>query len=113
MSASIGPVLSLGRRQFLVGASGFTLALPLLPSVLVRKAHGADPAVTRRPRLYWVTSNHGGARESAFFPNPPLSESKQLFFDHAIGAGAGYGRFPSRATGGSTTWPNPSFRSTA
>ena len=69
------PVIPLTRRQFLVGAAGFTLALPVLSSLLVDKAYGADPVLVRRPRLYWLATNHGAAIESAFFPSEsPLTE---------------------------------------
>jgi len=78
-----------GRRQFLVGAAGFSLALPLLPSLLVKRAHGKEPVPVRRPRLYWLTTNHGAAFESAFFPGESLlTESRELFTDHAVAAGA-------------------------
>jgi hypothetical protein len=82
------PIIPLTRRQFLVGASGFTLALPTLSSLMVKTAYGADPVFVRRPRLYWLTTNHGGAFEASFFPNAPLTEAQDLFADHAIGAGA-------------------------
>jgi hypothetical protein len=82
-------VIPCTRRQFLLGAGGFSLALPLLPSLLVDKAYGADPVLLRRPRLYWLTTNHGAAFESAFFPSAaPLTESHALFSDHAVAAGA-------------------------
>lgn len=82
-------VISLDRRQFLRGASGFALALPLLPSLLVQKAYGADPVYVRRPRLYWLATNHGGALERAFFPaHSPLEQTRALFADHTIAAGA-------------------------
>ena len=35
-------------------------------------AYGADPVFTRPPRLYWVTTDHGGAFESNMFPSPSL-----------------------------------------
>lgn len=77
------------RRQFLVGTAGFTLALPVLPSLLVSKAYGADPAFVRRPRLYWLTTDHGGAFESAFFPSESLlSDTQPLFSDHMVASGA-------------------------
>jgi Protein of unknown function (DUF1552) len=82
------PVMPVTRRQFLLGASGFSLALPVLSSLLVKKAHG-DPIVARPPRLYWLATNHGAARESAFFPSEsPSSESQQVFSDHSVSAGA-------------------------
>lgn len=82
-------VTPLTRRQFLVGASGFTLALPVLSSLFVKKAYGADPVFVRRPRLYWLTTNHGAAFESSFFPSEsPLTDSKTVFVDHNVAAGA-------------------------
>jgi len=81
------PIIPLTRRQFLRGAAGFTLALPTLPSLLVSKAYG-DPIFVRRPRLYWLTTNHGGAFESAFYPRESrLSNTQQLFADHAVASG--------------------------
>lgn len=83
------PVISLSRRQFLVGASGFSLALPVLSSLLVDKAYGKDPVFVRRPRLYWLTTDHGAAFESAFFPSGALpTDSQRLFADHSVAAGA-------------------------
>ena len=82
-------IIPLTRRQFLTGASGFTLALPVLSSLFVEKAHGADPAFVRRPRLYWITTNHGGALEPAFFPSAsPATHTHTLFSDHSVSAGA-------------------------
>jgi hypothetical protein len=81
-------VISLDRRQFLVGASGFALSLPVLSSLLPGKAYGADPILVRRPCLYWLATNHGGAIESSFFPSTTLTESQALFSDHPVAAGA-------------------------
>jgi hypothetical protein len=81
-------VIPLTRRQFLVGASGFTLALPVLSSLFVKKAYGTDPIFVRRPRLYWLTTNHGAAFESSFFPShSPLATTQPLFDDHTIATG--------------------------
>lgn len=86
-------VIPLTRRQVLVGASGFTFALPVLSSLFVKKAYGADPTFVRRPRLFWLTTNHGAAFESSFFPShSPLVTTQSLFDDHTIAAG------PLRAT---------------
>ena len=80
--------IPLTRRQLLIGAAGFTLALPVLPSLLVKSAYGADPTFVRRPRLFWLTTHHGGVHEDSMFPNPALaSESEQLFADHAVKSG--------------------------
>lgn len=81
-------VIPLTRRQFLLGASGFTLALPTLSSLFVSKAYGADPIFVRRPRLYWLATNHGAAFERSFFPEAPRTETRDLFADHPIAAGA-------------------------
>ena len=81
-------VISLTRRQVLMGAAGFTLALPVLPSLLLKTAYGADPTFVRRPRLYWLTTRHGGAQESSMFPSEALlTESEQLFTDHTVKSG--------------------------
>lgn len=81
--------IALTRRQFLLGASGFSLALPVLPSLLVSTAYGADPQFVRRPRLYWLTTNHGAAFESNFFPSAEsLDESRVLFSDHEVRRGS-------------------------
>jgi hypothetical protein len=61
----------------------------VLSSLLARKAYGKDPVLARPRRLYWLTTNHGGALESSFFPaHSPLTESQQLFADHPVAAGA-------------------------
>lgn len=73
------------RRQLLVGLGGATLALPVLPSLLTKTAFGQDPTYTRRPRLYWVTTDHGGAFEKSMFPDAALlTESTPLFTDHSV-----------------------------
>lgn len=80
---------ALSRRQVLTGAAGFTLALPLLSSLLAGKARGANPVQPPRPRLFFLTTNHGAALESSFFPSAsPLTETHALFSDHSVAAGA-------------------------
>jgi hypothetical protein len=84
-----GRRVPLTRRQFLLGAAGYRLALPTLTSLLSNTAFGADPVFVRRPRLYWLTTNHGAAFESAFFPAVArLDRSQALFSDHAVASGA-------------------------
>jgi Protein of unknown function (DUF1552) len=93
------PIVPLTRRQFLVGTGGFTLALPMLSSLLVKQAYGADPVFVRHPRLWWLTTNHGAALESAFFPSESLrSDSQSLFHDHNVAAGALRGTAVDSAT---------------
>ncbi|HEV8547757.1 MAG TPA: DUF1552 domain-containing protein [Polyangiaceae bacterium] len=82
-------VIDITRRQFLVGAAGVTVGLPVLPSLLTKSAYGADPTFTRAPRLYWITSEHGGAFESSMFPSASLlKDSQALYSDHTVKAGA-------------------------
>src|SRR5688572_22359519 len=82
-------IIPLTRRQVLVGAAGVTLALPVLPSLFLKPAYGADPVFVRKPRLYWLTTHHGGAHENSMFPSEALlTHSEQVFSDHTIKAGA-------------------------
>jgi hypothetical protein len=84
-----GKVIPLTRRQVLMGAAGVTLALPVLPSLFLKPAYGADPVFVRRPRLYWLSTHHGGAHENSMFPSEALlTESRQLFSDHTVRSGA-------------------------
>ena len=82
-------VIDISRRQMLRGIGGATLALPILPSLLCRTAYGADPVFTRPPRLYWVTTDHGGAFEASMFPSTSLlTASQALYSDHTVRSGA-------------------------
>ena len=82
-------VIDITRRQFLMGAAGVSVALPILPSLLSKTAYGADPTFTRAPRLYWLTSEHGGAFESAMFPSTSLlTNNLALYSDHTVRSGA-------------------------
>ena len=73
-------VIDISRRQMLRGIGGATLALPILPSLLSRTAYGADPVFTRPPRLYWVTTDHGGAFEASMFPSTSLLTASQALY---------------------------------
>lgn len=82
-------VIDITRRQLLLGAGGAALALPVLPSLLEKTAYGQDPVYRRKPRLYWLCTDHGAAFESNLFPAPALASQRQaLFGDHEIGSGA-------------------------
>jgi Protein of unknown function (DUF1552) len=82
-------VIDITRRQMLLGAGGAMLALPVLPSLLEKTAYGQAPIYKRKPRLYWLCTDHGGAFESSMFPAASLASSRQqLFPDHEIGSGA-------------------------
>jgi hypothetical protein len=83
------PVIDITRRQFLLGAGGVAVGLPVLPSLLTKSAYGSDPTFTRAPRLYWLTSEHGGAFESSMFPQQALLTNEQdLYSDHTVRSGA-------------------------
>jgi hypothetical protein len=82
-------VIDISRRQMLRGIGGATLALPVLPSLLCKTAYGADPVFTRPPRLWWVTTEHGGAFEASMFPSTSLlTNSQALYSDHTVKSGA-------------------------
>src|SRR5947207_14736442 len=82
-------VIDISRRQMLRGIGGATLALPVLPSLLCKTAYGADPGFTRPPRLWWVTTEHGGAFEASMFPSASLlTNSQALYSDHTVRSGA-------------------------
>jgi hypothetical protein len=77
------PIIDVTRRRFLLGAGGAALALPVLPSLLTSTAYGADPTFTRRPRLFVLASDHGGAFEASMFPSTSLLTSQgSIFSDH-------------------------------
>src|SRR6187551_2084541 len=82
-------IIDITRRQMLLGTGGVMLALPILPSLLEKTAYGQDPTYTRKPRLYWLCTDHGAAFESSMFPAASLATNRQaLFADHDIGSGA-------------------------
>jgi hypothetical protein len=82
-------VVDITRRQVLRGAGGFALALPFMASLAEKSALGGDPVYTRRPRLFWFTTDHGAAFETNMFPDPSLLTNKaNLFPDHPISSGA-------------------------
>jgi hypothetical protein len=82
-------VIDITRRQFLLGAGGVVVGLPILPSLMTRSAYGADPTFSGPPRLYWLTSEHGGAFENSMFPSPSLlSATQALYADHSVRSGA-------------------------
>ena len=66
----------LNRRQVLRGIGGFTLALPLLPSLLTpseAKAQAAAPA----KRFIQFCTDHGGVWGSNMFPADPSAQTQE------------------------------------
>jgi hypothetical protein len=76
------------RRQVLRGVGGTVVALPFLPSLLPGRAYGADPVPARQPRMFWITTEHGGAFETNMFPSASLTNSVAMFSDHTVKSGA-------------------------
>jgi hypothetical protein len=82
-------VLTINRRQFLVGAGGFTLALPFLGSLVTSRTKAGEPPYTPNPRFVCFTSNHGGIWFPNMYPSDAtLTESGSIFSDHAYRHGA-------------------------
>jgi len=99
-------VIDISRRQMLRGIGGATLALPVLPSLLCKTAYAADPVFTRPPRLWWVTTEHGGAFEASMFPSTSLlTNSLALYSDHTVKSGT-----LTSTTSGSDTVVSPVLR---
>ena len=79
-------VVNRSRRQFLVGTSGFTLALPFLPSLFSSTAEAQ--AYVAKPRFVGMATHHGAAWAKNMFPNASmLTETSQLYSDHQIRRG--------------------------
>jgi len=74
-------VIDITRRQVLMGAGGAMLALPILPSLLETRAYGQDPIYKRKPRLFWLCTDHGAAFESSMFPAARMASNRQKLFD--------------------------------
>src|SRR5215510_1007657 len=96
-------IIDISRRQMLRGIGGATLALPVLPSLLCKTAYAADPVFTRPPRLWWVTTEHGGAFEASMFPSTSLlTNSLAMYSDHTVKSGT-----LAATTSGSNTVVSP------
>lgn len=73
----------LSRRQVLLGAGGFGLAIPFLRSVLPRQVHAQVPGPERR--FVAFATDHGAIAEDAMFPDELLlDESMQLYTGHTV-----------------------------
>ena len=59
---------TIGRRQFLLGAGGFSLALPLLPSLHQRAARAGDYPYASNPRFVAFATSHGGIWGPNMYP---------------------------------------------
>jgi len=80
-------IRTLSRRQLLLGASGFSLGLPWMKSLLPRELEAA-PTPTER-RFVAFATNHGGIFETAMYPSDDLfSEDMGLYTGHSVRRGA-------------------------
>jgi hypothetical protein len=77
---------TMSRRQFLVGAGGFALAIPVLPSLLPREAHAMGNTTPRR--FVSLATHHGGIWTNNFFPNRGLLTASREYAGHTIRSGA-------------------------
>ncbi|MFO0659894.1 MAG: DUF1552 domain-containing protein [Polyangiaceae bacterium] len=73
----------LGRRMFLRGAAGFTLAIPFLPS-LSREAKAGDAPFAKNPRFVAIATHHGGVWSTNMFPDAGSDLVKQTYRDYEI-----------------------------
>ncbi len=78
-------VLYRGRRHFLRGACGMTLAIPLLPSLLPRGARAGGTAPARR--FVAFASKHSGLRPGEFFPTSDTLTESMNYAGHTIRRG--------------------------
>jgi hypothetical protein len=72
------------RRQFLRGLAGFTLALPVLPSLLPREAR-ASGTVPRR--FIAFGTEHGGVWQDHLYPNDATLTEERSYGGHTIRRG--------------------------
>src|SRR5262245_7919006 len=63
------------RRQFLRGAGGFTLALPILDSLFRGKASAGEAPYAEHPRFVCMTTQHGGVWGANMFPGDAAASS--------------------------------------
>lgn len=78
-----------GRRHFLAGAGGFTLALPLLPSLLPQRAKAGDYPYAEHPRFVAFTTNHGGLWGQNMYPGDEvITGTETIYPGHEMNYGA-------------------------
>jgi hypothetical protein len=76
------------RRQLLIGAGGFSLGLPFLPSIVPGPAYAQSPTLAREPRFFCMTTQHGAVRETSMFPGDDmLTTTEAVYSGHDIRRG--------------------------
>ncbi len=82
-------VKNIGRRQFLLGAGGFSLALPLLPSLRPRSARAGDFPYAPNPRFVSFATGHGGIWGQNMYPAEELLTASEVIYPgHEMNYGA-------------------------
>ena len=71
-------VRKIGRRFFLLGAGGFALSIPALPSLL-RGSHAKAQPPAGPKRMVAIMSEHGGVWQEHMFPDASLADES---FEH-------------------------------
>lgn len=79
-------ILKVGRRQFLRGVGGFSLALPFLPSLNPDPARASEGEFPRR--FVALTTDHGGILTPNMFPDPSTLTRSRQYAGREIRAGA-------------------------
>ena len=77
--------MSLSRRQVLTGAAGFSLALPMLPSLLPRRAFASDPDAPQR--FIAFGTEHGGIWQENLYPSESTLTESRSYVDWTIHRG--------------------------
>ncbi len=90
------PLLRLGRRHFLLGLGGAALAIPFLSS-LERPARAGDPQ--RRPRFFYLGTDHGGCWDTNFFPTTSTPSHANVLSGHKVS----WGKLAAKVAGGRAT----------
>src|SRR5580704_1738493 len=85
LSDTSSDVLTVGRRQFLIGLGGSALALPLLPSLMSKKAYAQ---ATQEKFFVALTTGHGGAWNQNMYPAASMLTQSSTYAGHTISQGA-------------------------
>ena len=78
----------ISRRMWLRGAAGFTLALPLLPSLLESDEARAGTNPNVRKRFVAMGTDHGGVWQASMYPGDSILTSKAQYAGREVRSGA-------------------------
>ncbi len=77
----------MNRRQFLHGAGGASLILPMLPSLLMKEALAACTPTGCSPRFIAIYSRHGALTQANWYPSGLPSTPTTVYPGHVINEG--------------------------